>query len=199
MGDTTKPPALGFAPCTPILSYLILDTWGAVAHNFGMGALRRPLVFGVRGWAGGFVVPVGLYLVAAVVLLWSLNTQPNYVYNWESNTLQGLYPFVEQPSLGSFRLLEGLMTDSIASPWTIFPAWVSWGLFGPSLQGLRAPIALLAAFAVPLLYVLTRRTLEIRSQKTEIRSIVAAIVAALLLALSPAFMLYARTATVVGV
>jgi hypothetical protein len=164
-----------------------------------MAVLQKPTISRARNWAGAFVIPVGLYFFTAAILLFNLNTHPNYTYNWENNTLQGLYRFVDQPSLGPFKLLEGLMTDSISSPWTILPAWITFGLAGPSLIALRLPIALITALAVPLLYVFGRKLMETRGRKSDVRVTMTALVAALLLALSPVYMLYSRTATVVGV
>ena len=170
----------------------------------------------MRYIAGMVAAPVALYLLAAGLLLFDLNRHPNFTYNWENNTLRGLYPFVEQPSLAPFKLLEGLMTDSGQSPWVVLPAWAGFGLGGPSLLWLRVPVALIAALAVPLVYFVGRRTKdEGRRTKDEGRwtvddgrrsftfvlrpsSFVPA-VSALLLALSPVYLLYGRTATVVGV
>lgn len=164
-----------------------------------MTGIQRPPITRVRNWARTLGIPVALYILTVVIFTYNLNTHPNYTYNWENNTLHGLYPFVEQPSLRPFALLEGLMTDSISSPWTILPSWVAFGLFGPSLLGLRLPVTLLASLAVPLLYAVARRTFETRNQPADLRVMLVGIAAALLLALSPAFMVYARTATVVGV
>ena len=173
-------------------------------------------------YIGGVVAaPVALYLLAAALLLFDLNRHPNFTYNWENNTLRGLYPFVEQPSLAPFKLLEGLMTDSGQSPWVVLPAWAGFGLGGPSLLWLRVPVALISAMAVPLVYFVGRWTVDGgrwggASANYELRitnyamdhppstvyrppSTVVPVVSALLLALSPVYLLYGRTATVVGV
>ncbi len=162
----------------------------------------------MRRLAGTVTLPIALYVVAAGLLLFDLGSHPAFTYNWENNTLQGLFPFMEEPSLSPFKLLEGLMTDSGSSPWVVFPAWAGFGWGGVSLFWLRAPLALLAAMAVPLLYVVGCETiapgskLRVRSGALPLRSRILSvmpIVAALLLALSPVYLLYARTATVVGV
>jgi hypothetical protein len=175
----------------------------------------------LRYIGGVVVVPVALYLLAAGLLLFDLNRHPNFTYNWENNTLRGLYPFVEQPSLAPFKLLEGLMTDSGQSPWVVLPAWAGFGLGGPSLLWLRVPGALISALAVPLAYFVGRRTVDdgrwggaianyelritnyamhrLPSTVYRLPSTVVPIVSALLLALSPVYLLYGRTATVVGV
>jgi hypothetical protein len=169
----------------------------------------RPGVGRVRYIVGGMAAPVALYLLAAGLLLFDLNRHPNFTYNWENNTLRGLYPFVEQPSLAPFKLLEGLMTDSGQSPWVVLPAWAGFGLGGPSLLWLRVPVALISAMAVPLLYFVGRRTKDDRRWTIDdgrrsftfvLRpSSFVPVVSALLLALSPVYLLYGRTATVVGV
>jgi uncharacterized membrane protein len=66
------------------------------------------------------------------------------------------------------------------------------------LLWLRLPVVLLAALAVPLLYVLGRKffgRLPVGTLLSEAMSVLAA----LLLALSPVYLLYSRTATAVGV
>src|SRR6266568_4417816 len=64
-------------------------------------------------WAVG--VPLGFYLVSAALLLFGLDSHPGFTYNWENNTANGLFAFVDQPTLGIFHLTEGLMTDSGSS------------------------------------------------------------------------------------
>jgi hypothetical protein len=145
-------------------------------------------------WAIAFA----LYALALALLLCGLDTYPPYAYNWENNTLQGLFPFIEQPSLAPFHILEGLMTDGGSSPWVVFPAWLSFSLAGPSLLALRLPTALLSAVAVPLLYVLARNLLAHLPRLDRRLKEPLAVLTALLLALSPVFMVYARTATAVG-
>jgi 4-amino-4-deoxy-L-arabinose transferase-like glycosyltransferase len=145
-----------------------------------------------------WLIAIGLYGVAVVLLVVGLDTYPGYTVNWENNTLQGLFPFVKQPSLDPFHLHEGLMTDGGSSPWVIFPAWIAFRIGGPSLLAMRLPVALLAALAVPLLYLLTRKLYgELPGADQRLKEPVS-VLAALLLAMSPVFMLYSRTATAVG-
>jgi 4-amino-4-deoxy-L-arabinose transferase-like glycosyltransferase len=146
-----------------------------------------------------WLIALGLYGVAVVLLVVGLDTYPGYTVNWENNTLQGLFPFVDQPSLDPFHLHEGLMTDGGSSPWVVFPTWLAFGIGGPSLLAMRLPVALLAALAVPLLYILTRKLYgKLPGADQRLKEPVS-VLAALLLAMSPVFMLYSRTATAVGI
>ena len=70
----------------------------------------------------------------------------------------------------------------------MLPVVLSWRLVGASLLGLRLPLALLAALAVPLCWLVGCRLIGNW----------AAIIGALLLTLSPVFLVYGRTATLVG-
>jgi 4-amino-4-deoxy-L-arabinose transferase-like glycosyltransferase len=90
------------------------------------------------------------------------------------------------------------MTDGGTSPYVVLPAWLGFGIGGASLLWLRLPVVLLAALAVPLLYVLGRKffgRLPVGTLLSEAMSVLAA----LLLVLSPVYLLYSRTATAVGV
>ncbi len=138
-------------------------------------------------WVVG--VPMGLYLLAAALLLFRLDSHPGFVYNWEGNTAYGLFNFVDRPTLDLFHIGEGLMTDSGSSPWVVLPAWLGFIMGGVGLGAMRWPVALVAAGAVPLLWLVGKRIVGRRT----------ALLAGLLLAMSPAFLLYARTATSVGV
>ena len=90
------------------------------------------------------------------------------------------------------------MTDGGSSPWVVFPAWIAFGIGGPTLLAMRLPVALLAALAVPLLYLLTRKLYgKLPGADQRLKEPVS-VLAALLLAMSPVFMLYSRTATAVG-
>ena len=145
-----------------------------------------------------WLIALGLYGVAVVLLVVGLDTHPGYTVNWENNTLQGLFPFVDQPSLDPFHLREGLMTDGGSSPWVVFPTWLAFGIAGPSLLAMRLPVALLAALAVPLLYFLTRKLYGRLPGADQRLKEPVSVLAALLLAMSPVYMLYSRTATAVG-
>lgn len=141
-----------------------------------------------RRWSTA-ALPSALYGLAAALLLVRIGARPAFPYNWEDYTAWGFFPFWDRPSAGIFALTGGLMTDSGRSPLVALPAWLAFRVGGVGLAQLRAPLALLSAGAVPLLWFVGREFVGRR----------AALLAALLLALSPAFLLYGRTATLVGV
>jgi 4-amino-4-deoxy-L-arabinose transferase-like glycosyltransferase len=84
---------------------------------------------------------------------------------------------------------DGLMTDSGQGPLVGLPVAIGIALFGVGVEAMRAPVALLAAAAVPVCWLLGRRVIGAGP----------ATLAAVLLATSPVFLLYGRTATIVGV
>jgi len=132
-----------------------------------------------------------LYVFASFLLFSSVGNHPAFPYNWEPYTAWRVFSFwidQFQPS-DVFAVTDGLMTDSGQGPLIGFPAWLAFRVFGISLSALRIPVTLLSAGAVPLLWVVGRRLIGHR----------AALLAALLLALSPMWLLYGRTATLVGV
>ncbi|HET8523929.1 MAG TPA: glycosyltransferase family 39 protein [Thermomicrobiales bacterium] len=143
----------------------------------------------IAGYLRVAVTPIALYLFSAVLLLFRIGGHPNYNYNWESYTAWEFFPFWEHPTRHIFGLTDGLMTDSGRSPLIILPAWLGFQLGGAGLTSLRVPIALIAALAVPLVWLAARR----------LTTLWTATLAAALLAVAPAFILYARTATVVGI
>jgi 4-amino-4-deoxy-L-arabinose transferase-like glycosyltransferase len=151
------------------------------------GTRRTPVERTRLWWAVG--VPAGLYLLSAALLLFGLDSHPGFTYNWENNTANGLFAFMDQPTLSIFHLTEGLMTDSGSSPLVVLPAWLGFAVGGVGIGSMRWPVALIAAGAVPLLWLVGKR----------IAGALTGLLAALLLALSPVFLLYARTATNVGV
>jgi 4-amino-4-deoxy-L-arabinose transferase-like glycosyltransferase len=138
-------------------------------------------------WQPG-LIGAGLYLLAVLILLFKLGSFPEVAFNWEESTANGLFEFMAAPRLAHFASREGLMTDSGYSPLIVGPVSLSWWLGGISLLGLRLPIALLAAGAVPLCWRFSRRVVGDGP----------AIFAALLMAISPVFVLYGRTGTLVG-
>lgn len=130
----------------------------------------------------------GLYLIAATLLLTRLGEHPPFAYNWEAYTAFGLFTFWDRPTFGILRERGGLMTDSSVSPLVILPGWFAFKLGDVGLLSLRVATALQAAAAVPLLWWTGRKFVGAG----------AALLAACLLALSPVFLLYGRTATLVG-
>lgn len=155
-----------------------------------------------------WVIPGALFVVALVAVLARIGERPGFAYNWENYTLWKGFPFWADPSLDVFDLTDGLMTDSGRSWMVDAPAWVTFKLFGEHLWSLRAATGMVAACAVPLTWILGRRwatalldnrrgdTLE-RAPRLQ-AAVWAATAAALLLPLLPSWLLYARTATLVG-
>jgi 4-amino-4-deoxy-L-arabinose transferase-like glycosyltransferase len=141
-----------------------------------------------RRWRSDLLVALTLYGGSAALLLARIAEHPAFLYNWEAYTTYQVLAFWEQPTWHIFHATEGLMTDSGGSPLIALPAWLAFHVAGVSLGALRVPVALLAALAVPLLGLVGRAFVG--------RG--AALLAALLLAISPVFLLYGRTATLVG-
>lgn len=133
-------------------------------------------------------IMLGLYALAAILLLLRLGQHPAYAFNWEPYTAYGLFAFWDHPSFHIFRATDGLITDSSFSPFVILPGWLAFKLGGVGLTAMRIATALLAAGAVPLLWWTGRHFIGTGS----------AGLAALLLALSPVYLLYGRTATLVA-
>ncbi|MFN8541873.1 MAG: glycosyltransferase family 39 protein [Thermomicrobiales bacterium] len=133
-------------------------------------------------------IMLGLYALAALLLLLRLGQHPAYAFNWEPYTAYGLFAFWDHPSFHIFRATDGLITDSSFSPFVILPGWLAFTLGGVGLTSMRVATALIAAGAVPLLWWTGRHFIGPR----------AAGLAALLLALSPVYLLYGRTATLVA-
>ncbi len=133
-----------------------------------------------------------LWLVALVPLLARLGEVPPFPYNWEAYTGWHLLDgWVDQPPDPGrvLALTDGLMTDSGQGPLVGLPAWLGVQVGGVGLWSLRTPVALVAALAVPLLWLAGRRLLPGRT----------ALLAALLLAAAAPFLFYGRTATLVGI
>jgi 4-amino-4-deoxy-L-arabinose transferase-like glycosyltransferase len=137
------------------------------------------------GWAAV------LYVATAALLLWRIATEPPYPFNWEEYTAFNIFRVWEAGPFWTDILQpgNGVMTDSGRGLLTGFPAAAGFALFGVGLEALRIPIALVAALAPPLLWLAGRRILPER----------VALPGAWLLAVCPVFLLYGRTATLVGV
>lgn len=130
-----------------------------------------------------------LYLGAALPLIFNLDWHPPVYFNWEEYSAWGIFNFLDAPTLAHFAPTDGLMTDSGRLPLVVGPVLLGWRIWGTgSLIGMRLPIALLAALTVPLCWRFGRRLVGDGP----------ALLGAVLLALSPVFLLYGRTATVVG-
>ena len=153
------------------------------------GVVRQEPV--AKGSALTGLIPIWLYGLAAVLLLARIGEHPPYAYNWENYTAWGMFRYWDELAGRDdlFRMSDGLMTDSGEGPLMVLPIWLGWKLFGVGIEGLRVPIVLIAALAAPLTWLVGRRTVGPG----------AAAVGATLLALSPVFLLYGRTATLVGI
>jgi 4-amino-4-deoxy-L-arabinose transferase-like glycosyltransferase len=129
-----------------------------------------------------------LYLAAVALMAWRLGSRPDFAYNWEQYTVRGLIDFVVHPTWDVFQMNDGLMTDSGKTATVVGPAWLGFKIFGHTWLGLRFPLILIGAFAVPLTWVFGRR----------LYSEAVGITAALLVLTSQVFLLYGRTGTMVG-
>ncbi len=138
--------------------------------------------------AWSFLVGPALFFFSAVLLVLKLGEHPSFAYNWESYTSWRFFNWWDHPATSIFDVNDGLMTDAASSPVLAPLLWISFKTLGVGLVALRLPGALLAAFAVPLTWVVGRRLCSSRI----------GLLAAVLLAMLPAFLLYARTATNVG-
>ncbi len=144
-----------------------------------------------KGIALTALIPIALYGLAAALLLVKIGGHPPYAYNWENYTAWGMFRYWDDLAGRDdlFTMSDGLMTDSGEGPLMVVPIWFGWKILGVGIEGLRIPIVLIAALAAPLTWLVGRRTVGPG----------AAVLGATLLALSPVFLLYGRTATLVGV
>jgi len=143
--------------------------------------------------AGDWPALTALYLLAAGALLmpWPFGTHPDWAYNWEGYTAWRWTTYWEPPTGPTFEIwapTDGLMTDSGQGPLVGLPVAIGMALSGGGLDAMRVPAGLLAAVSIPVLWLLGRRIFGPGP----------ATLAALLLATSPVFLLYGRTATLVG-
>lgn len=133
------------------------------------------------------LIGVLLYAVAVLAVFWVPIGDPPWHQSWEDYAgYQFIDAWVEHPDLREiFRYTDGLAADSARGP-LIGPAmWVGYMIGGTGYAPLRAPLALFCALAVPLLWRIARRVVPED----------AAILAALLFALSPVWVFYARNLT----
>ena len=142
---------------------------------------------------GDWPALTALYLLATGLLLmpWPFGAHPDWAYNWEGYTAWRWATYWEPPTGPAFEIwapTDGLMTDSGQGPLVGLPVTIGIALAGIGLEAMRVPVAILAAVSVPVLWLLGRRLFGPGP----------ATLAALLLATSPVFLLYGRTATLVG-
>ncbi len=131
-----------------------------------------------------------LYVLSLTLLLVGMTHLPDYAFNWEEYTAADLLLVVDgqRSVLDTFRLNDGLMTDSGRLPWVVIPASLGFSVDAVDLDTLRTSLALISALAVPLTFLLGRA----------VAGSATGVLAAALVALSPAFLIYGRTGTVVG-
>jgi hypothetical protein len=157
-------------------------------HDTGLSADGiRTVSLGVSG----ILASAGLlYLAAVWLLLFGPGQLPDYTYNWEHYTAYDVFRFWDgsRPLSETFIITDGLMTDSGESPFVALPVLVGWRLAGVGLTAMRVATVVIAALAVPMLWFFARR----------LAGEGVALVSAALLAVSPGFLLYGRTATIVG-
>jgi len=163
-----------------------------------------------RAWRPGRDLLIGpaLYLVALAAILIQIGSRPAFAYNWENYSLWNGFPWWAAPSLNAFDLTDGLMTDSGRSWWVLGPVWVAFRFADPGLEPMRIATGVVAAFSAPLTWLLARRLLPgilwmpdwNARERTTLRRAAdwAALLAGLLLPLMASWLLYARTATLVG-
>jgi dolichyl-phosphate-mannose-protein mannosyltransferase len=134
-----------------------------------------------------------LYALALVLLVLPVpfGQHPAWAYNWEGYTAWRWLTFWGAPelTLGILAPGDGLMTDSGQGPLLGIPLTISILLNGFTLEALRLPAMLMSALAPPLLWLCGKRMIGPAP----------ALLAAGMLAISPGFLFYGRTATLVGV
>ncbi len=143
---------------------------------------------------GDWPALAALYLIAVAALLlpWPFGTHPTWAYNWEGYTAwrwETYWAAPAGPVVEIWAPTDGLMTDSGQGPLVGLPVAIGTAVAGVELHAMRLPVSLLAALSVPVLWLLGRRLCGAGP----------ATLATLLLATSPVFLLYGRTATLVGV
>lgn len=130
-----------------------------------------------------------VYCIAVAALLVPWGNHPDLPFNWEEFTAAGLFHWRNEPLWRMFGLQSGLMTDSGDSPLVLIPARVGMWIGGRDLASVRVVLTALTALSVPLTWRIAR---DVAGHRV-------AWFASILLILAPAFLLYARTATNVGV
>lgn len=131
---------------------------------------------------------LALYVFSASLLLVKLGQHPGYTQNWEAYTTWRFFAWWDHPSIKIFDVNDGVMLTAGSSPLLAPFIWITFKLFGVGMFALRLPSALISAFAAPLTFVVGRRFISPR----------AGLLAAVLLALLPSFLVYGRTATNAG-
>ena len=170
------------------------------AQGFGTNALprratrvwSRPLAL-ISKRTDSLLILLALYALALLAILapTPFGSHPPWAYNWEGYAAWRWETFWTAPAGPTLQILaptDGLMTDSGQGPLIGLPVALGVALSGFDLHAMRVPVEVLAALSVPLLWLLGRRVVGTGPGT----------LAALLLAVSPAFLFYGRTATLVG-
>ena len=183
---------------------MVAGSQSGSARVLGVGGVFPLSPHAARAWmrsivllwrrAGVWPVLTAFYLLAAAALLLPspFGAHPAWAYNWEGYTAWRWETYWEPPTGPTFEIwapTDGLMTDSGQGPLVGLPVTIGTTLAEGGLLAMRVPVTLLAAMSVPVLWLLGRRLFGAG----------AATLAALLLATSPVYLLYGRTATLVGV
>lgn len=132
---------------------------------------------------------LAVYLTGTFLLLYRLGSHPAFPYNWENYTIWYFLDFWHQPVRDLLQLTDGVMTDSGKSPLAVIPIWIIFKTIGIGLFQLRLPFAILSGLVIPVFWLVTKRISGIRTANLAI----------VLLIISPVFLLYGRTATLVGI
>jgi len=127
--------------------------------------------------------------MGTLLLLLHLGSHPPFPYNWEPYTILYFLDFWHSPTLNIFHLTDSVMTDSGKSPIGVLPIWLFFKIYGLGLTQLRLPFALLTSMVIPAFWLIARR----------LSGTMVASLATSLLIFSPVFLLYGRTATIVGI
>lgn len=134
-----------------------------------------------------------LFLSSIFIMFFKLDSYPQGLYNWENYSVwrifQREHEELQPPMNNYFSLTQGLMTDSGLSPFIGIPVGFMFDNAGANLFTLRVWNAFLGVMTIALFFFLIKKLFG---------STVAAFSSAYLL-FAPAFILYIRTGTNVGI
>ena len=83
------------------------------------------------------VIGAALYFVALTAIAVQIGSRPGFAYNWENYTLYQGFAWWASPTIDAFDLTDGLMSDS-GRLWTVLvPAWVAFRFVDESVGSLR--------------------------------------------------------------
>jgi 4-amino-4-deoxy-L-arabinose transferase-like glycosyltransferase len=180
-------PQLHASAAEPAVSLPAGHTMPFISESMRPEASGRAKTKSAFGWQS-ILIPIALFLFSAAILLFKLGQHPGYTQNWEVYTTWRFFAWWDHPSMNIFDVNDGVMLTAGSSPLLAPFIWLSFKLFGVGMFALRLPGALISAVAAPLTFVVGRRFISPR----------VGLLAALLLALLPSFLVYGRTATNAG-